>query len=647
MTDSIRRRAPGTAAALPSVDELRALSPAERERLLGRLATAKDAEGLRHVLAETDAVTLRQTLEASAMRGSLGALVRTHGLDELIALGEARGVEVNEVLASTDSVTERGLTAREARRVRENFAGTLDPATIRLVFTKGAQTMGAGAMALGNTIHVDPTDPRFKLARGTTRPVDLEDDAWGSFNTLVLAHEAAHVWSYQHRGTAYAFTSVTEQLDGLARTGSRDAAYGYRPGLPSFWAYGEEQRAMLVQDFVAATRAKKKGQATSPTTYGGWLPVDDVLKALTRYVQQMRSAGPGQPHPPEAPTGTVCTGLHFVQDGLADFVARNADRAIAGVGAAASDAVVEGVTKARPGALAAGVAGVAAAGVASVVSREQNGTGARGGGSALLDQAGLPRGVEVQTKDGVRLGVKGAWDAPKPQAGSPVTVGAANARVEWHVGADVPLADDATLKADTTATVGLDGRVQDASARVAVEHPDVQVAAKVRVKPPRAADAPLRVDAEVDVTTAPVSVSADASIDLKAGEVQRADVAARVDARRASAAAEVGLKRGRDGLELDEASASVAVRPTDEVSVGVRGTLVPKGLDAIAATLATQGDQGALAVEASLRDLTKQPTVGVAVTATPKGAPVSVTVHAETTPDTGATSGGIGIKGKF
>ncbi|MCC6337654.1 MAG: hypothetical protein IT380_27140 [Myxococcales bacterium] len=643
---SITRRGPGSTGT-PPVDDLRAMNAGEREALLAGLVKDKDRDGLRHVLEETNAVTLRQTLEVSAKRGSLGALVEALGLDDFIALGKARGVEVNEVLASTDSVKERGLTAKEAQRVRENFGHTLDPDTIRLVFTKGAQTMGAGAMALGNTVHVDPSDPRFGLERGTTRPADGEDDGWGSFNTLVLGHEAAHVWSYQHRGSTYAFTSVVEQTQGIASTGSRDAAYGYQPDRPSFWAYGEEQRAMLVQDYVAAFRAKKKGQATTPTTYGGWLPVDEVVKTLTPFITQMRAAGPGQPHPPEAPSPLVCTGLGFVQDGLADFVARSADRAIAGVGSAAKDAVVEGVTKSKPGQVAAGAAGLAAAGVASVVSREQNATGARGGGSALLDQAGLPRGVEVKTKDGVRLGVKGAWDAPRPEQGQPLTVGASNARVEWHVGADVPVGDEAQVSADARATVGLDGKVQEASAEVGVKHPKADVKAGVKVKPPRAADAPLRVDAALEVTTEPVSVTADAHLEVQHGEVQRADVSARVDAKVVSGGADVSLRRGRDGLELEQAQVDVELAPSPDVAVGLRGKLVPQGVDGLAASIAAKGDKGSVAVEASVKDLTKQPTVGVAVTATPKGAPVSVTVQAETTPQTGATSVGVGIKGKF
>jgi hypothetical protein len=353
------------------------------------------------------------------------------------------------------------------------------------------------------------------------------------------------------------------------------------------------------------------------------------------------------PFPSDTPSASTCTGLHPAQDGLADFAARNADRVIAGVGALASQAVVEGVTKAQPGKLVAGAAGIATAGVVSVVSREQNATGAHGGGSALLDQAGLPRGVDVQTKDGVRLGVKGAWDAPAPQKGAPVTLGASNARVEWHLGADVPLHEDTTLSADARATVGLDGRVQKASAEIGVKRPDARAHGAVRVTPPRTADAPLRVDAQVDVTTAPVSVTAAADVELQRGEVQRANVSARVDTRVVSAGGDLAVKRGKDGLALEEANADVEVSPTPAFSAGLRARILPQGIDGIAASLATYGDDGSLALEARGTHLTTKPTVAVAVTATPKRAPVSVTVHAEVAPGIGETSGGIGIRGRF
>jgi hypothetical protein len=646
MVDSLRRPELRVSQ-LPPVDALRALAPSEREQLAATLAKAEDAAALREVLDETSALGLRATLELGLTRGTLGDVVRAVGLDALLELGRARGLDVNDILSRTDAVTVRGLTAREARAVRENFGDTLDPDTIRLVFTRGAQTMGAGAMALGNHIHVDPSDPRFRLARGTTRPVDPGDDSWDGFNTIVLAHEAAHVWSYQHRGTAYAFASVAEQAQGLATTGSRGAAYGYQPDRASFWAYGEEQRAMLVQDFVAATRAKQRGHERTPTTYGGWLPVDEVLATLTPFIRQMRSAGPGVAAPGAQPEPSACAGLHFAQDGLADFVARNADRAIAGLGTLAGQAVVEGVTRAQPGRVFAGAVGVAAAGVASLVAREQNATGAQGGGSALLDQARLPRGVEVETRDGVRLGVTGAWDAPAPRRGEVVTLGAANARVEWHVGADIPLREGAALNADAHAVVGLDGRLQVARAELGVVHPEVHAQARLDVTLPRSVDAPLRALAVVDVASGAVALVAQGDASLRHGHLERAEVSARVSSRVVTAGAEVALRRRSAGLEVERAAADVSVSPYSTLSLGVRAVALPRGLEELSATLAAHGDRGTLTAAVQAERLTSAPSLGLSVTATPRAAPLSVQVNANTTPASGEWTAGIALKGRF
>lgn len=635
MTDSIRRSV-AVPPSPPSADALRALSPAERERRLAELAADGNAEGLLATLTETDAVSLRATLETSARRGSLGDVVRAAGLDALLQLGRARGLDVNDILASTDTVRERGLTAREARLIQENFGGTLDPDTIRLVFTKGAQTMGAGALSLGNTIHLDSSDVRLRLQPGTTRPASPEDHGRNSFNTLVFAHEAAHVWSYQHQGTAYAFNSVSAQLAGITSGQSRNAAYAYQPGR-DFFSYGEEQRAALVQDYVAALRAKQRGQATSATTWGGTLPVDDVLKALEPAIRQMRAVGPGVAEPGGR------TGLGVTQDGLADYAARNLDGAVAGLGAVTRQALVEGVTKAHPGQVLVGAVGVAAAGVASVMTREQNNGPTGGGGSAILDQVGLPRGVDVQTSDGVRLGVKAAWDAGAPTQEAP-TLAISRPRVEWNAGADVPLGEATTLSADARATVGLDGRVQDAGAELRLQHPDVQARASVAAV---LSDAPLRVDAHLDVTSHPVSLTADADLTLDDGRLQRAALAARVDAGPVSAGAEATLQRTADGLALESAAADASVRLRPGVTVGARASATAQGLEAAAATLGLRDDAGAMTLEARVSELMTKPTVGLGVTAAPAHAPVAVTANASVTPATGDTSVSVGIKGKF
>ena len=242
---------------------LRSASAPQRERLLTGLSLSLLEPGneplrdvLRRVASEANALALQQTLELAARQGSLGFIVAALGLDWLLSLGKSRGVKVNDVLATTDTVTERGLTSSEAKRIVENFGNTLEPGSVRFHFTTGVQTMGAGAMVLGNTIHVDPTDPRWAIRPGTTLPEDPHDEAWDSFNGVLLAHEPAHVWSYQHQGTQYAINSVADQLAAM-QTGTRGGAYFYKPDQQHFLDYGEEQRAMIVQDFVAATRAKR------------------------------------------------------------------------------------------------------------------------------------------------------------------------------------------------------------------------------------------------------------------------------------------------------------------------------------------------------------------------------------------------------
>ena len=130
---------------------LRSASAPQRERMLVGLALSLEGNAalkdvLRGVASEANARALEQTLEVAARHGSLGFIVNALGLDWLLALGKARGVKVNDVLATTDTVTERGLTSSEARRIQENFARTLDPDSVRFNFTTGVQTMGAGAM---------------------------------------------------------------------------------------------------------------------------------------------------------------------------------------------------------------------------------------------------------------------------------------------------------------------------------------------------------------------------------------------------------------------------------------------------------------------------------------------------------------------
>ena len=616
---------------------LRSASAPQRERLLVGLALSvkQDAalkDVLRRVASEANALALKQTLELSARHGSLGFIVQALDLDWLLALGKARGVRVNDVLATTDTVTQRGLTRSEARRIEENFARTLDPDTVRFNFTTGVQTMGAGAMVLGNTIHVDPTDPRWGIRAGTTLPEDPHDEAWDSFNGVLLAHEPSHIWSYQHQGARYAINSVVDQLAAM-KSGSRGGAYVYKPDRPHFLDYGEEQRAMIVQDFVAATRAKQAGHLTSPTIYGGTLPVDVVISALTRYVDQMRAAGPGTPTGDAQWIVCACITRGFQQDGLGALT-QQADAIIGAAGRAATHAVVAGLVHHDGSLLAAGIAGVTAAVAASVLPREQSENHAASGGSAILDQAGIPRGVALAAQ-GVEVSAKAAWDAPV------ANVGAGDPRVEWGASIHRDFGDT-RVDGNANAVVARSGEVRQLDSRVSLEKGDASVSGDTGVVPQRGTQ-PMRAWAHIALVTSPLSVSAGGQVTVRDGVVQSLTAQSAVDLASGSIAADARFTRPKADapLALDEANLSASLVPKPGTTVGVRAKLVPAGLDELAVQVATQGDAGSLSLTAEGTKLTTTPTVGLTLTATQRKSGVAVSANAQATASTGAVEGGV------
>lgn len=618
---------------VPGDDALRALTSLQRERLLVGLAltaatsgTASVQPALRRVLREADPLAVRATLEGLAARGALGLVVQGAGLDWLLGLGRTRGVAVNEVLATTDSVGERGLTAREAQRVRDLFGASLDPDTVRLRFTRGVQTMGAGALVLGNTIHVDPTDPRWRLAPGTTTPA-APDDGWNSWDAVLLAHEAAHVWSYQHQGSGYALQSARDQLATAPGEG-RGAAYAYAPGRPHLLSYGEEQRAMLVQDYAAADLARRRGASHSYTLYGGPLPVEVVLQTLAPYVAQLRAAGPGVAEP--GPSGAVT--LHGpAQDGIAGALGRHGDALIAGVGRAAGQALVQGLTRSQPGQTVAGAVGVVAAVAASVVSREQNLAGASSGGSAILDQAGLPRGVQLGTK-AVAVGVRAAWDAPPRPLQGGLTVGLADPRGE----VDVTVRAEEGVEVRASATLGRDGTVRAAGLGVSVAQPEWVASARAQVTPGRAGG-PLLAAGDVQLTSEAVALSAAARVAAQGGEVRSLWARATVETRHAALLAEVQA-RGAP-LALEVATLRATASPAPGLSLGATATLRPEGLEHLELQLGALDEAGSLALAASARHLGLQPSVGVALVASPRAAGLTVALEVEATPGRGEAAG--------
>ena len=607
-------------AGVPDAAALASATPSARAILLGRLsatqrATAAMTPGAdkdrrdqqtraaigRVIDTVPDGRALRGTLEAAAKNGTLGAVTEAVGLQALTAAGTVRGENVNDVLATSDTVKERGLTTYERGQIERNFNNTLDPDSVRFKFSVGVQTLGAGAMVIGNAIHVDPTDPRWGFAPGSTQPANPQ--AHEEYNQTLLAHEPTHVWSYQHQGSRYAINSVVDQSKAIATGADRNGAYGYVADRADFTQYGEEQRAMIVQDHVAAQRAQRAGASTV------FLPgqrvtvsVQQALSSTGRFIEQMRAAGPGNP----LPAGTalpVSHGRTNGQDGVADAVARNLDALVAGAGTAAVDAVGSG----QPLKVAAGAAGIAAVVAGSLLTREQNAGGASSGGSALLDQAGIPRGVEVagtafgaDVTGAARLG----YDAGKSTRGLGLSA-PANVRVELTATATKQLGDT-SLKASASAEVGLDGSLRQAAAALNVQTPSlstsvrgsydgrgvddvagvavdvqgkafgVQAAGTVRYKPTggvQAATVSGRVDGVVDSRFGSTTVSVDGSATFGANwQFASADLTAQV--RQPGWSVSASSRFGPAGLDAIGAGVSAKLG-TDGASVQASGLLQP------------------------------------------------------------------------
>lgn len=544
-----------------------------------RVADTQSA--IKRVLDNTDGVQFKATLNAAALNKSLGFITETAGLDNMIQAGKVRGMNVNDVLASSDTVKHRGLTTYETQRIRENFENTLDPDTVRFRFTTGVQTQGATAMVLGNTINVDPSSSKWGFAPGTTQPKNPRDAK--SYNEVLLAHEPTHVWSYQHQGSKYALNSVTDQTRAINETGDRSGAYGYRPDKKSYFQYGEEQRAMIVQDYVAAQNAIKRGEAT--VRVGGGQPQNvkprDYIKKIKPFIEEMRSQGPGQPNPPGDPHGVACTMVNGMpQDGIAGALGEHADMLMSEVGRLS----MEGLKSGEPLKMAAGAVGVAGAVVVSVLPRSQNANGSSGGGSDILDQAGIPRGLGVEHA-GANVGAKFGYEA-----------GLTHKRVEMNAGYQGQVAGvDVNAQAD--ARLGLDGKLQSVNARVAAERGVTSVAV----------DGSARFTPELNYGTVGLdaahgnySLSARGDATWNSAGIQSATLQGRFDAPQLSLSGQANF-----GPQLRFEMADVdATARIGQTNIYGRAVILPQGVDSVEGGVGTRVGDARLTVNGGASQLT-------------------------------------------
>lgn len=117
-----------------------------------------------------------------------------------------------------------------------------DQACVRTPQPRGAQP--PQAFALYDRMHFDSTLYSSDMALGWPAALRFP-------NAIVLAHELTHVWQWQNRArTGYTPARAVAESWQLA-----DPYYSAPGAAPTFFSFGYEQQAALVEDFVCFTVA--------------------------------------------------------------------------------------------------------------------------------------------------------------------------------------------------------------------------------------------------------------------------------------------------------------------------------------------------------------------------------------------------------
>ena len=174
---------------------------------------------------------------------------------------------VTQISTVEAAVHGRPLRPQEVALARPVFGNSVDYARVRLIPTRILEWR-----TVGNTIRVSENF--------TITDSDMAE---------TFIHEMTHVWQYQHDGTSYISTSLSDQIVGAIRTGSRNAAYEYQivPG-KTFFEYRVEQQAYIVQRYFGLLR----DQADPETTPQRRAQIAPELSLHQPLIDQMRAALP-------------------------------------------------------------------------------------------------------------------------------------------------------------------------------------------------------------------------------------------------------------------------------------------------------------------------------------------------------------------
>ncbi|WP_148273266.1 hypothetical protein [Stigmatella aurantiaca] len=189
---------------------------------------------------------------ASQGQGRHAARRLAHGLWKtgLRLVGGAVDIFIRALQGTTNAVLTLGcleppsrpLLPAERQLLARIFGDSLDCAVVRLKRGGSTDWVRLAPHVVGNTLYLPC--------------------AWGGAlfhpdGTLTeacretLIHEAAHVWQNQNSGGSFVHRALLAQLLSTLRTGSRNAAYAWRPGFArgqSFLELNPEQQASLVED---------------------------------------------------------------------------------------------------------------------------------------------------------------------------------------------------------------------------------------------------------------------------------------------------------------------------------------------------------------------------------------------------------------
>jgi len=142
----------------------------------------------------------------------------------------------------------RRLDDSEIAYAEDIFGNAIDYGAVRIA--RGSVFAFFSATTLGNRINL-------QAEHFAGRTPGLSDAGM-----LVLIHELAHVWQYQHAGPGYIVSSLAAQAWAWATTGTRRGAYDWRKSLRVPWSrWNAEQQAQCVSDYNCALRAMIAGTA--------------------------------------------------------------------------------------------------------------------------------------------------------------------------------------------------------------------------------------------------------------------------------------------------------------------------------------------------------------------------------------------------